>query len=222
MTDLTNLTRRRLLGAGAATGVALVLGACSLEKGASVDTANADPNAGWGGESLAPPMEKPDVTFVDGDGNPYPLREKTAGRLTMMFFGFTSCPDVCPIYLAAVDSALTTIGSGPGSKPIVLFVGVDTERDTPPVMKEYARKFNPSFVGLTADPKVIEQALGDLGLGQPVFGEPDAEGNYEVGHPSTVFVFSPQDDGAHRYYPSDTRQQQWVKDLPRLDRGLFS
>lgn len=222
MADPVHLTRRRLLGAGAATGAALLLGACSLEKGASVDTSNADPNAGWGGESLAPPMQKPDVTFTDVDGKPFPLREKTAGRLTLLFFGFTSCPDVCPIYLAAVDSALTTIGSGPGSKPMVLFVGVDTKRDTPPVVKEYVRRFNTSFIGLTAEPPVIEQALTDLGLGQPVFGEPDADGNYDVGHPSTVFVFSPQDDGAHRYYPSDTRQQQWVKDLPRLDRGLVS
>lgn len=222
MADHVHLTRRRLLGAGAATGLALALGACSLEKGASVDTGNADPNAGWGGQLLDPPMEKPDVTFTDVDGNPFPLREKTKGRLTMLFFGYTSCPDVCPIYLAAVASALTTIGSGPGSKPIVLFVGVDTERDTPEKMKRYLAEFDPSFLGLTADPKVIEGALTDLGLGQPVFGEPDEDGNYEVGHPSTVYVFSPQDDGAHRMYSSDTRQAQWVKDLPRLDKGLVS
>ena len=215
-----HLTRRRLLGAGAATGLAVALGACSLQQSSAVDSDTADADAEWGGTYLDPPFEKPDVTFTDFDGNPYPIREKTKGRLTALFFGYTNCPDVCPIYLNTLASARATIGSGPGSRPIVLFVGVDTERDTPERMKEYLGAIDETFIGLTADPDVIAQALDDLKLGQPVFYEPETPGGpYRVDHPATIVVYSP-DDLAHRIYPSDVRQEIWVKDLPRLDQGL--
>jgi protein SCO1/2 len=214
-----HISRRRLLGAGAATGVALALGGCSLQKSSSVDSDTEDPNAAWGGTYLDPPFEKPDVTFTDIDGNPYPLREKTAGRLTALFFGYTSCPDVCPIYLNTLASARASIGSGPGSRPIVLFVGVDPARDEAK-MKDYLAGIDETFVGLLGTPETIEQAVGELSLGQPVLHEPETPGGpYLVDHPSTIVVFSP-DDTAHRIYPADVRQEQWVKDLPRLDQGI--
>lgn len=220
MTDRLTISRRRLLGGGAATGLALALGACSLDKASSVDSSKVDPNAAWGGTYLDPPFEKPDVTFTDFDGNPYPFVEKTEGRLTALFFGYTSCPDVCPIYLNTLASARASIGTGPGSRPIVLFVGVDTERDTPERMKEYLGNIDETFIGLTADPEVIADATDSLKLGRPVIYEPETPGgSYRVDHPSTIIAYSP-DNGGHRIYPADVRQAQWVKDLPRLDQGL--
>lgn len=215
-----HITRRRLLGAGATAGLALALGACSLQKSSSVDSDTADPDADWGGTYLDPPFEKPDVTFTDFDGNPYPLRDKTEGRLTALFYGYTNCPDVCPIYLNTLASARAAIGSGPGSRPIVLFVGVDTERDTPERMKEYLGAIDETFIGLTGSPEVIEKSLADLSLGQPVIHEPETPGgSYSVDHPAAIVVFSPDDEG-HRIYPANVRQETWVKDLPRLDQGI--
>lgn len=222
MADLARPTRRQFLGAGAVAGLAVALGACSLDSGSAVDSNTANPDAGWGGRLIDPPaFEKPDVTFTDVDGNPYPLREKTDGRLTALFFGYTNCPDVCPIYLNTLASARATIGSGPGSRPIVLFVGVDTERDTPEQMKTYLANIDETFIGLTADPDVIAETLEALSLPQPIIYEPETpSGSYRVDHPSTVMVFGP-DNLAHRLYGADVRQEQWIKDLPRLDQGIY-
>lgn len=219
------LSRRRFLTASVATGAALalpgLLSACNINKGATLEQ-DVDPNADWGDSLLIePPFEKPDVTFTDTDGEPFPLREKTDGRLTLLFFGYTHCPDVCPVYLNTVAGARENLGSGPGSRPIVLFVGVDRERDTPEHMAKYLANIDTSFIGLTGSEETIAGAIDDLKLPQPVFYEPDEKGAYAVDHPARITVFSP-DNMAHRMYPADVRQQQWVKDLPRLDRGYYT
>lgn len=220
MVDAARLSRRRVLGAGVAAGAGLLLSACGLQDGGSKDASEVDPDAGWTGLLVSPPFEKPDVTFTDFNGKPYPLREKTAGRLTLLFFGYTSCPDVCPTYLNTLASALDTIGDGPGGRPIVLFVGVDVARDTPKRMKEYLGQIDRDFIGLTGPEPVIAKAIGDLKLGQPVIHEPDAKGNYVVDHPAAIIAFSPDGKG-HRMFPANTRQEQWIKDLPRLDNGIY-
>ncbi|MCU1499776.1 MAG: hypothetical protein JWM47_3729, partial [Acidimicrobiales bacterium] len=219
----------RVLGLGAAATAAIALGGCSLGRGSSPDAgAEPDPEGGWGGTLLDPPFDKPDVTFTGVDGKPYPLREKTAGRLTILFYGYTNCPDVCPLTLNTLARAKEGIGSGPGSKPLVLFVGVDVERDTPEVLETYLANIDTTFVGLTptgatkAEQEAMTvRSLAALKQAAPVIEEPDADGNYLVGHPAALTVFSP-DDKAHRLYPSDLRQAQWVRDLPRLDQGEFA
>lgn len=217
--------RRRFLGltaaAAAAVAVPGLLSACNTHKGGIVEQ-TVDPNASWGDSLLLePPFEKPDVTFTDTDGNPFPLREKTDGKLTLLFFGYTHCPDVCPVYLSTIAGARERIGSGPGANPTVLFVGVDIARDTPEYMKKYLAQIDPTFIGLTADEDTIADALSDLALPQPVIYEPDEKGAYAVDHPARITVFTP-DNVAHRMYPSDVRQQQWVKDLPRLAQGVYA
>ena len=209
------------LGAGAAAAAALapVLAACSLDRGATPD--RSVEGSGWGGQLLDPPFDKPDVTLTDMNGKPFPFRERTKGRLTILFFGYTHCPDVCPTYLNALASALDGIGSGPGSRPLVLFVGVDVARDTPEVMKTYLGNIDPSFLGLTGTEAAIGDAITALKMPPVLIYEAAPDGSYAVGHPAQVTVFSPDDEG-HRIYPAvDTRPQQWAKDLPRLDQGEF-
>lgn len=213
-------SRRRVLALGAGAGVAALLGpgCTNLSRGSATDRSRNPNEDGWGGTLIDPPLEKPDVTFTDLDGEPFPFREATADRLAILFFGFINCPDICPVYLNTMSGALGAIGSGPGSRPQVLFVGVDTARDTPEAMAPYLDLIDPTFIGLTASDEVIDQALTDLMLGSVVIEEPRPDGSYDVGHPSRIAVFTP-DNLCHRMYPSDVRQQQWVKDLPRLDRG---
>ena len=217
------ISRRRLLGLGAgalAAGALVATGCSDMNRGASVD--RSDTGAGtrgdWGGELFDPPLEKPDTVFTDLDGNPFDFREESAGQLSLLFFGYTSCPNECPIYLQTLASARESIRSGPGSRPQVLFVGVDTERDTPEAMRSYLDGIDATFVGLTASPEVIDDALGQLMLPGVAIEEPDENGNYMVGHSSRVVVFTP-DDVAHRMYGYDTRQTQWVRDLPLLAQG---
>lgn len=100
------------------------------------------------------------------------------------------------------------------------FVGVDVARDTPEQLKTYLGRINPSFMGLTASESVIAEANRQLLLPPITIEEPDADGEYLVGHSSKVFPFTP-DDVSHRIYPSDTRQNDWFRDLPRLAEGQY-
>jgi len=221
-TDLGDWSRRRFLGA-TASGVALAaMAGCGLDRASSPDRDAASAQGEkWGGELLDPPFDKPDVTFTDMHGDPYPLREKTAGKLAMLFFGYTNCPDVCPIFLNTIARAIEAIGTGPGSDALVLFVGVDVARDTPEQLRTYLGRINPAFVGLTGSEHTIAEANKALYLPPITIEAPDADGNYAVGHSSRSFAFTP-DDVAHRMYNSDkVRQAQWVKDLPRLAEGQY-
>ncbi len=222
-------TRRRVLGLGAAVTVGTALAGCSLSPGSTQDDDIADPDAGWAGAQLDPPFAKPDFTFQTVDGKPFPFREKTAGKLTILFYGYTSCPDVCPVTLNTLARAIEGIGTGPGSQPLVTFVGVDLARDTPANMKKYLGNIDPSFVGLLptgdtvkAQEAELVQSLAALHEAPPIIGTPDANGDYEVGHPAAVYVFSP-DNKAHRRFPgAQVRQREWARDLPRLDQAPYT
>ncbi len=225
-TDPSTMSRRRFLGAGvagvAASGLAVAgLAGCSLGRASTPDPKQEAASAkGWGGELVEPGMAKPDVTFTDMDGEPFPFVEKTKGKLALLFFGYTFCPDVCPTTLNSLARAIETIGSGPGSDPMVLFVGVDVARDTPEQLKEYLGRLNPTFLGLTGTEELIGEANKAVFNPPIVIEEPDENGEYLVGHAKQVYAFSPTDDLAHRYYNGEaTRQQTWVKDLPRLAQG---
>ena len=217
-------SRRRFL-ATAASGVGVVgLAACGLNRSSSPDPERSPQSSdGWAGELVDPGMARPDVVFTDLDGRPFPFLERTEGELALLFFGYTSCPDVCPITLSTMARSLEAIGTGPGGDAMILFVGVDTERDTPELMRTYLDRLDPSFIGLTGTPEVIEDALGQLYLPPPVIGEPEADGSYLVVHSNKVFAFQADDGLAHRVYPGDqVRQQEWVRDLPRLAEGTYT
>lgn len=211
--------RRALLAGAGAAGLLAVTG-CSLGRASSPDRPGDEAN-GWGGELVDPGIEKPDVTFTDMDGRPFPFREATEGKLAILFFGYTSCPDVCPSSLNGLARAIEAIGDGPGSAPMVLFVGVDTKRDTPEQLRQTIGRINPVFTGLTGTPELIEDANAQVFNPPFTIGEPDADGEYVVDHSARMFAFSP-DGLAHRIYSArEVRQEQWVHDLPRLDEGTY-
>lgn len=209
-------TRRRFLGLMGGLSAGAVLSGCGPD-GASP---RATPPEAWGGTLIEPPLEKPDVTLQTTDGQPFPFREATEGELTLLFFGFTNCPDVCPVWLNTVARAREEIGSGPGSDPQVLFVGVDVARDTPEVLDTYLARFDPSFVGLTGTDAAIAAANDALYFPSIVIGSPDAAGKYEVGHYGRAAAFSP-DNTAHRLYGYDVRVDELVHDLPLLAQGTY-
>ncbi|MCB0972601.1 MAG: SCO family protein [Acidimicrobiales bacterium] len=216
-----HLDRRAFLGLGAAGLAAAGLAGCSLGKASAPDTSKEEPVEGdWGGELIEPGLERPDVTLTTMDGEPFPFREATEGEFAILFFGYTSCPDVCPIYLNTLAKALETIGTGEGGDPMVLFVGVDTARDTPERLQEYLGAIDGTFIGLTGSDADIAEANRQMLLPPITLEEPDENGDYLVGHYGKAFPFT-ADGLAHRSYGWDVRQQQWVKDLPRLAEGTY-
>jgi protein SCO1/2 len=166
---------------------------------------------------IDPPLARPDVTLTTADGEAFPFREATEGRLSLLFLGYTHCPDLCPVWLNAVARAKELVGSGPGSRPQVLFLGVDVARDTPAVLRQYLRRVDPAFVGLTGTPADVAATNAALGFGPIELGAPAADGDYEVGHTAKAIAFSPDGLG-HRWYGYDVRADDLADDLPRLAR----
>ena len=211
-------SRRRFLTVAGVGGAAAALVGCGSGDGRTASTEPSE--SAWGGELVDPGLAKPDVTLATTDGKPFPFREATADKLTLLFFGFTNCPDQCPIWLNSVARAKEQVGTGPGSDPQVLFVGVDVARDTPEVLDEYLNRIDPAFIGLTGTESAIAAANKALHFPSITIASPDANGDYEVGHYGRAAAFTP-DNLAHRLYGFDVRSTELARDLPLLAAGTY-
>jgi protein SCO1/2 len=169
-------------------------------------------SSAWHGTVLPDPArERPSFTLVDTDGEPYDFTSQTAGKLTLVFFGYTNCPDVCPVHMATLAQALERV-----DVPVdVVFVTTDPARDTGERIRSWLGSFDPEFVGLTGSLSEIEAAQAAMGAAVAIPEAPDDDGDYLVGHTSGVFVITP-DDKVRLVYPFGTRQEDWVDDLPRI------
>ena len=175
-----------------------------------------EPAPGWNGVAVDGAPRMPAGVLTDTDGRPYDLRAHMRQRPTLLYFGYTHCPDICPVHMANVAAALDE-SAVRDEQVNVVFVTVDPGRDTPAVLDDYVAAFDPSFVGLSAPRDEVADMVTGLGLPAPVVeGDPDADG-YTMGHPSQVFAFD-TDGRARLAYPFGTRQSQWVEDLPKLVR----
>lgn len=198
--------------------VALVLGAAAVAVTAADGDADAPPTAddsteGWHGALLGEPQPRPDFSLTDTEGRPYDFRAETGGRLTLLFFGYTSCPDVCPIHMATLSSALEQPGM---PDPVVVFVTTDPERDTPERLRSWLDNFGTGFVGLTGTPEQIAAAEDAAGVARSIVApETASDDDYEVGHAAQIIAYTP-DDQAHLQYPFGVRRQDWTADLPRM------
>ncbi|MCZ2804423.1 SCO family protein [Modestobacter sp. VKM Ac-2983] len=123
-----------------------------------------------GGIQLVDPYQKPDFTLTDTAGASFDFAEQTADGPTLLFFGFTHCPDICPTTMADVMLALGEVDPAVAEQTSVVFVTTDPARDTPEVLREYLDRFDAGlpadFIGLTGDQEQIEQA--QLAAGIPV------------------------------------------------------
>ena len=132
------------------------------------------------------------IALEDHRHQPFTL-ERLKGRWTLLFFGYTHCPDVCPVTLTVLKNALALMaGAGTdAASPQVVFVSVDPARDTLDHLAAYMGHFNPEFLGVTGaepDLKALVRQLGVL----YILGEPDASGEYLVDHTAAVFLVDPR------------------------------
>lgn len=170
---------------------------------------------GWHGLPMERDRTLPDVTLTTVDGDPLELGSDVLGTPTLLFFGYSSCPDICPIHLAAISSAMGTAGVTFDELDVV-FVSVDPERDTPARIEDFLANFDDRIIGLHGELDVIEDALGQLDLGGPVVEGPDPRGEGDlIGHPAQVIGFD-ADGEARRTWPFGARRSDWVADLPRV------
>lgn len=169
------------------------------------------------GVALEPAVPRPTFTLTDTRGAPFEFNKETRGRLTFLFFGYTNCPDVCPVHVANVAAVLHKLPGEDQQKTRFVFVTTDPARDSLPVLRHWLDQFDATFIGLRGDDADVARVMRDLGLPPAVRSVPGPDGRYEVGHPATVIVFT-ADDSAHVLYPFGTRQLDWAEDIPRLLR----
>jgi protein SCO1 len=149
------------------------------------------PSALAAGTLLSPPRSLPEGRFTDQNGAAF-----SAGRLrghwSLLFFGFTSCPDICPTTLAMLAQVRKALADLPeGQRPQVILVSVDPRRDTPERLAAYVRYFDPSFLGITAgDQRALEEFARQMGVVVSVSAS--ADGSYTVDHSASVFLVDPQ------------------------------
>lgn len=190
----------------------LVLGVVAIT-GCEVtrDTGRADRLRGW---VLDEPVPKVDFTLPATDGTPFAFRRETEGRLTLLFFGYTNCPDVCPLHMANLGAVIRKLPPSTANQIRVVFVTTDPERDTPERVRAWLDNFHRDFVGLVGPIDEVNRIQEALGLAA-ARREDLPNGEYGVGHASQVLAFTP-DNLAHVAYPFGIRQVDWAHDLPRL------
>ena len=145
---------------------------------AAVAVAMLLPRAGQGGATIGGPF-----TLTSQNGKPV-TQAALDGHPTLVFFGYTHCPDVCPATLAEISSLFKAMG--PSETARALFITVDPQRDTPPVLKDYLDSFDPRITALTGTPEQIHKVEADYKVYAKAV--PDQDGTYSMDHTAITYL----------------------------------
>ena len=167
------------------------------------------------GRQVDPPFTVSSQELVDTDGAAYSLTADTEKRLTLVFFGYTNCPDICGAVLGNLASALTRLDEEDRDQVEVVFVTTDPERDTEEVVRDYLDRYDPSFVGVTGELADIEKVASSVAVGM---GEELPSGGYEVDAHSTQVTGIDVGDEAPIYWSQTTSPSEFAEDIHLLLR----
>jgi cytochrome oxidase Cu insertion factor (SCO1/SenC/PrrC family) len=170
----------------------LALCATSLRAGPQVNT---DANGGRGGRSPAA-----DFSLTDQDGRPFRLSQ-LRGKVALLFFGYTSCPDACPTTLSKLSRVYKMLGAE-GGRVVTVFVSVDPRRDTPRALKEYLKYFRINSVGLTGSKEEIDSVVGQYGAKYEI-EQSDSASGYHINHSTDLYLIDQRGQVAHTFAYKD-------------------
>jgi protein SCO1/2 len=223
-----------------ALAVAVALTGCSATTAVSgPQAAGTGTRLPWHGPEPLEPTAKPSFRLTDTSGAPYDFAARTAGRPTLLYFGYTNCPDECPTAMADIAAALRTSPQAVREQVAVVLVTTDPERDSGPVLRRFLDQFSTEFIGLRGTKAEVEaaQRAADVAVSEqqgplPTLpGQPDTHEHkpgtaahehfgplgYGVAHNSTILAYDRAGMLAVAYpegvYPSDL-----AADLPLLAR----
>ena len=155
----------------------------------------------------------PEIELTRDNGASFQLSEMR-GNAVLLFFGYTSCPDVCPTTMAELKQALEKLDEGDAKKVQVLFVTVDPERDTPERVQEYVNHFNSDFIGLSGTETELAGVWQDYGVFREIVDGTSAAG-YLVNHTARVTLID-RDGNLRLSYAFDTPVDSIIHDLKLL------
>ena len=218
---LAHQFRRRGAGLVLLALASIALAACGSAPGRSSQPdrgqpsqSNAPAKSAYHGALVNPPIPKPEFTLTDTSESRFDFQQATQNNVTLLYFGYTHCPDVCPTQMATIATALKQMPAGAASHVTVVFVTTDPARDTPEVLQQWLGHFDQRFIGLTGSQAAVETA-------ERVTGVPAAQqeaignGDYGVDHAGFVIAYTP-DNLAHIIYPDGVTPDAWAQDLTKL------
>ena len=174
--------------------LAVLLGCLLLATGcASGESATGQDHGGMSGTHINNPFDVPDTELTDTDGAPYSLAADTDKPLTLLFFGYSHCPDVCQMVMANITSALARLDDADRAKVDVVFVTTDPRRDDEKTLRSYLARFGDGMIGLTGD---IDTIAG-IGEAFGVYMKKEQKlptGGYEVSHTTHVYAIDANDE----------------------------
>jgi protein SCO1/2 len=171
------------------------------------------------GVKYVPARGKTDFTLYDTQGRPFDFVQQTRGSAALLYFGYTNCPDVCPMHLNNIAAALKRMPADEQAKVRVVFVTTDPARDTPERLRSWLDNFDKRFVGLRGPLDSVNAIANRLGLPGATMEmmQPGEAGprNYGMGHAAQVLAYS-ADDSLRTEYPGGFTVDDWANDLPKL------
>ena len=154
----------------------------------------------------AAPFTMPDYVLTDHTGSEINVRETLAGRFGILFFGYTNCPDVCPISMSVAGAAVAQLEPEQQERVEIVFVTVDPRRDSPERIAQWLTAVRADAIGLRGSKVEIEGLLQAMGFAiapstsvQQLPTSPDGSENYLVPHPASLFLITPDGEGRFQY-----------------------
>jgi protein SCO1 len=169
--------------------------------------------ASFRGTSYGEPYPKAaEIELTKSNGETFRLSEQK-GKIVLLFFGYTSCPDVCPTTLAELNQVMAKLGDKTEQVQVV-FVSVDPERDTPEKIQEYVAHFNEDFIGLSGNPDELQIIWDNYGVFRERVESESAFG-YIINHTARTYLID-QNGNLRLSYGFQTPVEDMVKDLEIL------
>ncbi len=229
--------RSRVTVGAAVAAVSLLLIGCGAAAPEAPDSSSAasirlsGADDGFHGTVLDPAPPRPDLTLPSTQGEPFDLGDRPADEVTVLFFGYTHCPDLCPTTMADLARAREMLAPEVRDRVRVVFVTEDPARDTPELLRQWLDRFDPEFTGLIGGKDATAATLAALYLPEsaqvaapsaPVVHPHDdgagedahSHGDYGVDHAGTAYAWGP--GGRSVIYTGGTTPQQYADDLTRL------
>ncbi|GAA2498924.1 MULTISPECIES: SCO family protein [Actinomycetes] len=214
--------RKKTFAAAALLAAAtLTLSACGSQKADSSTVSAVSQESGSSGPAtvLDQPWDKPGLVLTDTHGKKYDLRKETQGHPTLLYFGYTHCPDICPTTMSNIAvAAQKSLTPAQRADLRVVFVTTDPGRDTPATLGSWLKGIDPRFIGLTGDFKTIQAAARSVGISvEPT--TKNKSGQLVSMHGTQVVAFSPKNDGGYVFFDDQATVDDYIKDLPKIVQG---